>query len=95
MKYLVIDTTVLSEGTVNPENDIYIIGLFDTVTDALAARGRYCAYFPEVDFTAVSICPLRPNTFYTDRTPISSDYMSNDFEESEEDLLHAISDIRD
>ena len=38
MKYLVIDTSLI--GGDDGADDLYIIGIFDTVKDALAARAR-------------------------------------------------------
>ena len=93
MKYLVIDTSLIS-GDKGADN-LYIIGIFDTVKDALAARARYYALYPHLGFRFLEICPLMPNKFYDDRAPIACDWHTDSFENSEEDLLYAISDITD
>lgn len=92
MKYLVIDTSIIEDNAVD---DIYIIGIFDTVKDALAARARYYARYPDIGFHCLEICPLMPNKFYEDRAPVASFYDTGSFKKSEEDLLYAISNITD
>ncbi len=92
MKYLVIDTSLI--GGDDGADDLYIIGIFDTVKDALAARARYYALYPHLGFRPLEICPLMPNKFYEDRTPVTC-WDSTNFKASEEDLLYAISDITD
>ena len=92
MKYLVIDTSLIS-GDKGADN-LYIIGIFDTVKDALAARARYYALYPHLGFRFLEICPLMPNKFYEDRAPVTC-WNGGNFKTSEEDLLYAISDITD
>ena len=94
MKYLVIDTSIVYDGD-DVADDIYIIGIFDTVKDALSARANYYARYPDLGFDHLEICPLMPNKFYEDRAPVACDWHTIDFKDSEEDLLYAISDITD
>lgn len=93
MKYLVIDTSILNGD--NGADDIYIIGIFDTVKDALTARARHYALYPDIGFHNLEICPLMPNKFYEDRAPVMCNWDTTNFKNSEEDLLYAISDITD
>lgn len=92
MKYLVIDTSILNDD--NGSDDVYIIGIFDTVQDALSARARYYACYPDLNFHSLEICPLRPNKFYEDRAPVAC-WDTENFKDCEEELLYAISDITD
>ena len=94
MKYLVLDTSILTSRE-DESDDIYIIGIFDTVKEALSARANYYARYPDLGFHPLEICPLMPNKFYDDRAPIACDWHTDSFEKSEEDLLYAISDITD
>ena len=92
MMYLVLDTSIIGDESAN---DLYVIGIFDTVKDALAARAKYYACYPEFGFHCLEICPLMPNKFYEDRAPVASFYDTDSFKKSEEDLLYAISNITD
>lgn len=79
MMYLVIDCSL----------DLYIIGVFSNIHDAMLARKDYCERYPEVDFTYVGICALKSNQTYFN---LSVEYSSCDnFEESEEQLLYRVS----
>lgn len=94
MKYLVLDTSVVydkDDGACN----IFVIGIFDTVKDALSARANYYARYPDLGFRHLEICPLMPNKFYDDRQPVACEWNTEEFKASEEDLLYAISNITD
>lgn len=79
MMYLVIDSSP----------DLYIIGIFYNIHDALLARKEYCKHYPEVDFTNVGICALKTNQVYFD-LPAEYCFAAN-FEEAEEELLYHVS----
>lgn len=94
MKYLVLDTSIIYGGD-DGADDIYIIGIFDTVKDALFARANYYARYPNLGFHHLEICPLMPNKFYDDRQPVMCEWNTKEFKASEEDLLYDISNITD
>lgn len=94
MKYLVIDTSIIYDGDDGADN-IYVIGIFNTVKDALSARANYHARYPDLGFRHLEICPLMPNKFYDDRQPVMCEWNAEEFKASEEDLLYAISNITD
>lgn len=79
MMYLVIDSSP----------DLYIIGVFGNIHDAMLARKEYCERYPEIDFTNVGICALKSNQVYFD-LPAEYGFAAN-FEESEEQLLYLVS----
>lgn len=86
MMYLVIDSSpVFTEDAA----DLYVIGVFYNIHDAMLARKAYCERYPEINFTDVGICALKSNQVYFD-LPVEYSFVDN-FEESEEQLLYHVS----